>query len=188
LTTDPFRGTLGPVRIKEHSRWRADLRWGAMWAGGAAAVYSLYVLLLTVLRWSTYWPQYKTSTWRIIGAYWCAAAVLTVVLASLRPILDRRWGAALAGALGGATVYGVIALSLGDPSSTGVAVACAGFGALGGLGLGVVFYDDEYGELISEKRERRRIAILVAGGVVALFIIWAMCYPPLCLLGGRYCS
>lgn len=175
------------MRIKKHSRWRADLRWGAICAGGPAAVFSLYVLLLTVLRWSTYWPRYNTSTWRIIGAYWCAAAVLTIVLASVRPILDRRWGAALAGALGGATVYGVIALASGDPSTAGVAIACAGIGALGGAGLGVVFYDDEHGEIISEKRERHRIAILVACGVVALLIIWAMCYPPLCFLGGRYC-
>jgi hypothetical protein len=40
---------------------------------------------------------------------------------------------------------------------------------------------------ISGMREVRRIAILIAAGVVLFFVVWAMTYPPLCWLGGKYC-
>ena len=41
--------------------------------------------------------------------------------------------------------------------------------------------------VITGKREVGRVAVLIMCGAVAFFIIWAMCYPPLCWLGGRYC-
>jgi hypothetical protein len=64
------------------------------------------------------------------------------------------------------------------------AVVVAGIGGFLGLGLGLVFYDDTYGTPISTMREVRRIAIIVTIGVAVGALIWILCYPPLCLLGG----
>lgn len=40
---------------------------------------------------------------------------------------------------------------------------------------------------ISGAREVRRVGILIAAGIVLFFVVWAMTYPPLCWLGGKYC-
>lgn len=40
---------------------------------------------------------------------------------------------------------------------------------------------------ISGEREVRRVGILIAAGAVLFFVVWAMTYPPLCWLGGKYC-
>lgn len=60
-------------------------------------------------------------------------------------------------------------------------------GIAGGLLGSSIFGPDRVEEEITGRREVRRITVIVACGVVAFFIIWAMCYPPLCWLGGRYC-
>ena len=145
------------------------------------------VLIQTVLHWSTYWPRYHTTTWRILAGYWGAAAVFTVILTVLRPWLGRRGGAALAGLLGGATVYGVMGLVTAMTSELGDVLATSIIGGLMGLGLGVVTYDDDHGERMTEKREGHRVAVMIAGGLVLIFLVWAMTHPPLCWLGGKYC-
>lgn len=40
---------------------------------------------------------------------------------------------------------------------------------------------------ISGEPEVRRVGILIAAGIVLFFVVWAMTYPPLCWLGGKYC-
>jgi hypothetical protein len=166
-----------------------DLRWGAGWAGLFAAVYSLEILLRSALNGSTRWDgsALQTTMWRILAGYWGVAAVLSAVLAFLRPWLGRRGGAALAGLLGGAAVYGVIGLTVDNSSEWSVTLAVSITGGLAGLGLGVVMYDDDHVERISKEREGRRIAVIIAGGILLAFITWAMTYPPLCWLGGKYC-
>lgn len=57
----------------------------------------------------------------------------------------------------------------------------------GGLLGSSTFGPERFDEEITGKRETRRIAVIIACGAVAFFVIWAMCYPPLCWLGGRYC-
>jgi xanthine/uracil permease len=145
------------------------------------------VLIQTVLHRSTYWSRYHTTTWRILAGYWAAAAVVAVILAVLRPWLGRRGGAALAGLLGGAAVYGVVGFVSSEASELGVVFVTAILGGLIGLGLGLVFYDDDHSERMSEEREGHRIAVMIAGGLVLIFLVWAMTHPPLCWLGGKYC-
>jgi hypothetical protein len=146
------------------------------------------VLIQTVLQRSTYWSRYHTTTWRILAGYWGAAAVVAVILAVMRPLLGRRGGAALAGLLGGAAVYGVIGFDLAKASELGDVFGFSILGGLLGLGVGVVFYDDDHSERMSEERQGRRIAIMIAGAAVLIFVTWAMTYPPLCWLGGKYCK
>lgn len=141
-----------------------------------------------MLQQSTYWPRYHTTTWRILAGYWSAAAVFAVILTLLRPWLGRRGGAALAGLLGGAAVYGIVGLVSAGAPEADVAIGTAILGGLCGLGMGVVFYDDDHGERMSDEREGRRMAIMIAGGIVLVILTWAMTYPPLCFLGGKYCK
>jgi hypothetical protein len=177
-----------PARVAAHShKWRADFRWAARLTGAFAGIYSAVVLLQTVLQRSTYWSRYHTTTWRILAGYWGAAAVVAVILAYLRPWLGRRGGAALAGLFGGVAVYGVVGLATGKASDWGDVVATAILGGLLGLGLSMVFYDDDHSERMSTERQGHRIAFMLAGAVVLIFLTWAMTYPPLCWLGGKYC-
>jgi len=50
-----------------------------------------------------------------------------------------------------------------------------------------IFGPERVEEEITGKREARRITVIVVCGAVAFFLIWAICYPPLCWLGGWYC-
>lgn len=173
--------------VHKTRNWAADMTWGIGSAAAFASAYSLYVLVLTVLRRGSYWPQYHATSWNIIGAYWTAAVIVGSILGVLRPWIDRRWGAGVAGFLTGAIVYSAIGLAMRLPVDWTMFSIVAIIGGLIGLGLGLVFYDDGHDDPIQPVRERHRIAVIIAAGVVLGFVIWVLCYPPMCLLGGRYC-
>ena len=59
-------------------------------------------------------------------------------------------------------------------------VAGASFGS-------AMFGPERAPAVITGGREVGRVAVILACGAAAIFIVWAMCYPPLCWLGGRYC-
>jgi hypothetical protein len=176
------------VITKRHTHaWRADLLWGVGTGAVCALSYTAYVLFFTVVRRNSYWARYHTTSWRIIAGYWSAGIIAGVALGILRPLLSRRWGWAIGGAIAGSVAYSAIMITTQMAVGWIFFVMMAGIGAFGGLGLGLVFYDDTYGTPISTMREVRRIAVIVTIGVTVGALIWILCYPPVCLLGGRYC-
>jgi hypothetical protein len=56
-----------------------------------------------------------------------------------------------------------------------------------GCGMSTVILEGPSVTEISGAREVRRVGILIAAGIVLFFVVWAMTYPPLCWLGGKYC-
>jgi hypothetical protein len=58
----------------------------------------------------------------------------------------------------------------------------------GVLGALIIGDDSTAATSMPAKRQARRARILIVGGIVLMFLTWAMTYPPLCFLGGKYCK
>jgi hypothetical protein len=182
----PIAGT--NFQTRQARDWRADMICGIGSTAALAGAYSAYVVVLTALRRDSHWPQYHTTTWNLIGAYWIAALVAGSALGVLRPWLNRRWGAGVAGFFTGVVVYSAAGLAMQLPVNWIAFSIVAIVGGLAGLGLGLVFYDDAHDGAMSVTRDRRRVAAIIAIGIVLGLVVWALCYPPMCWLGGRYCQ
>jgi hypothetical protein len=131
----------GPIRS---CIWRPmppmDFSWGFGWSLAFATGYSIFVLLLSVLRRATYWPTYNLSTWQIIGIYYAAAIINGLVLSVSRPLLKWRLGAFFVGMLVAGVVYGLFGLKMIGWHEAVVWMALV-LSVLVGGGLGIVFYD-----------------------------------------------
>jgi hypothetical protein len=100
-----------------------DLRWGLGNGLFYAAGFSALVLVLALFRGSTDYPEYGTTTWRVIRVYFAAGVLGGLLVGWLRPITSHRWGARTVGALVGTVVYGSAMLATDIPSSAGVVIA-----------------------------------------------------------------
>ena len=94
-----------------------DLRWGLGNGLFYAAGFSVLVLILALLRGSTDYPEYGTTTWRIIRVYFAAGLLGGLLVGWMRPFTSRRWGAIAVGALIGVVVYGSAMLATDMPAS-----------------------------------------------------------------------
>jgi hypothetical protein len=100
-----------------------DIRWGVGNGLFYALGFSGLVLVLALFRGSTEYPEYGTTTWRIIRVYFAAGVLGGLVLGWLRPVTSRRWGARAVGALIGTIVYGSAMLATDIPRSAGLVIA-----------------------------------------------------------------
>jgi drug/metabolite transporter (DMT)-like permease len=89
-----------------------NVRWGMTWGLAMAAGFSLYVIVLTVLRGSPRFDAYGMTTWTIIVTYFGAGIVAGSAIGFLRPLTRWWWGAILTGAIGGMCVYGAISYAM----------------------------------------------------------------------------
>ena len=77
-----------------------------------ATAFSVYVLLLTLLRGSARFETYGMTTWGIIATYYGAGLAVGALVGVLRPLTRWALGAVMVGAVGGICVYGAIAYAM----------------------------------------------------------------------------
>jgi hypothetical protein len=66
---------------------------GVAWGFGLATCFSIFVLLLAILRGSTVYENYGgLTTWRVIALYFATGLVGGVVFGLLRPLTNRYAG------------------------------------------------------------------------------------------------
>jgi hypothetical protein len=85
-----------------------NLAWGLAWALAGATVLSAYVLILTLIRGSTRFESYGTTTWGVLASYYGAALVAGPAVGFLRPLVRSAVGAVIVGILVGTVVYGAV--------------------------------------------------------------------------------
>ena len=149
------------------SELSGNLKWGVGIGAAMATVYSLFVLGLSVLNGSTYWPEYRTSTWMIIAGYYVAGLGGGAVVGAIRPLTRWRIGTFFVGWIGGSIAYGAIAVATGlqrDAPWWLALIPGAGFG-----GLALVLQDQARAPTAA--RARPRLVFLVVGIIAALMLI-----------------
>jgi hypothetical protein len=113
-----------------------NLGWGIAWGLAFAALLSLFVAVLAVLRGSAYFDPYDLHLSQIAGLYVLAGILAGSVAGLFRPLIRSRVGGTFVGALVGPFVYGTISFAMGDRGGDLVFVALvAGLpvGALSGF-------------------------------------------------------
>jgi hypothetical protein len=74
------------------------------------------MLALALVRGSTRYEQYQTTTWGIIRSYFAAGLLGGAVFGLLRPVAARgRFGAMVVGIVVGPFVYGAVAVAMTGP-------------------------------------------------------------------------
>lgn len=106
-----FRAEVHAELSRRPTRWES-VRWGLEWGIGMAVVFSLFVIVQSLLRGSFYYERYSISTWTIVGAYAVAGITAGIVAGVLRPMTARRAGAILLGMLVGVVVYGIVGIAM----------------------------------------------------------------------------
>ena len=106
--------------VQDQSGWFAsigeNLIVGIAWGLAMALIFSLLILGLAVLRGSTRYEQYGTTTWGIIESYFGAGVLGGSVYGLLRPLAAAgRLGATVVGVLVGPFVYGAVAVAMDGP-------------------------------------------------------------------------
>jgi len=119
-----------------------NFRWALGWTFSFATAFSAYVILITLARRSTWFESYQMSTWTIILAYYLAALLAGVALATLRPWGDSRIGSYFLGVIIGFLVYGSIGVMMVGfkPLAFWIAAIVSLFTG----GLGVVVHDEGF--------------------------------------------
>ena len=97
-----------------------------------AAVLSLLVVVQAFLDGGTAVAAHGMTVARVVAAYWLAGAAAGLLVGALRPWFHTRLGLALAGWVGGATVYGVVGLVRNGATSDTVSMAAI-LGLIGGV-------------------------------------------------------
>ena len=136
-----------------------------------ATVLSAYVLLVSILRGSFYWPRYGMSAAQIIGAYYAGGLAAGGAIGALWPLTRSQMGSGLVGAIGGTLVYGAVAVAMGHAREAWLALIP---GVLGGGGLAVVWWGEAHPDRVRQARKRSILAILSVGAVlIVLALIYA---------------
>jgi hypothetical protein len=142
-------------------RPRSDIGWGVRQGLILASGYSLWVLLLSVVRGSTSWPQYHTTAWVIIGGYFLVGLTGGALVGALLPVTAWRVGTFVVGWMAGTVIYGGLGFVMGHLHDWWL-------GTIPGLaigGLAVVKQDQE--RLGAELKTRwSLVAVLVALGTL----------------------
>ena len=91
---------------------------GIGWGLVMATIFSLFVAGMAVLRGSTHYEQYNTTTFTIIKTYFAAGVLGGAVFGLLVPIARAgRFGAVLVGMAVGPFVYSAIGVASDGPSA-----------------------------------------------------------------------
>jgi len=145
-----------------------NLRWSFGWTLAGATTFSLYVLLVALVRGSVHFERQGVTVWQIIAGYYAAALVSGLALGLLRPLTDSRLGSYILGAVVGFCVYGAIGVGMYGPTAEVAGVA--GVLALGTGGLGVVYYDG--GPSFSASMPRAKLVAYGIALLAALVLLW----------------
>lgn len=94
------------------STLRRNILWGLVWGLGTATLFSLYVVVLALVRGRWEFEQFGVTGTTILATYYVAGAIGGAVIGLLRPTLFHWLGAMLAGILAGMFVYGGISRAL----------------------------------------------------------------------------
>jgi hypothetical protein len=131
----------------------------------AATAFSAYVLVLSLLRGSLYWPKYEMTTGQIVAGYFGAAIVAGPVVGLLWPLTRWQSGAAVVGTLGGTIIYGAIGVAMGHAREAWFIGLIPG--VLIGGGLAAVWWSDAHPDSVRKDRTRS-VAILLGVGIVLI--------------------
>jgi hypothetical protein len=89
-----------------------NLLWGLACTLFGATALSVYVLVLTLVRRSTWFEPYGVTTWTIIGTYYGAGVLAGLVLGILRPLTHTLVGTLIVAVLAASIVYGAIGFAM----------------------------------------------------------------------------
>lgn len=90
--------------------WK-NLRWGIVSGLIFAALFSIWVAVLALLRGSTRFEEYGVSLWRILESYFAGGICAGAVVGLARPLTKYRIGAAFVGILAAGPVALAIAIA-----------------------------------------------------------------------------
>jgi hypothetical protein len=112
-----------------------NLRWGVLNGLAGAAAFSALLVILAILRGSTNYEQYGTTTWGIVSSYFAAGLVAGIALGILRPITKHWLGILVTAILCSICIYGAVGYAADGRLDLGMAVT---LGTLVGGPVGVV--------------------------------------------------
>ena len=145
----------------------ANVRWGLRWGLLFATAFSLWVLAASLLRGSFDWPQYGTTTWGVVAAYYVAALIGGTAVGILRPLSNWRIGTFVLGWIVGSLVYGAVAVVTGI--AKGGPWWLATILGLPAGGIALVTQDEDRGDT---ETSWRFITIVVGVGTVLVLLMY----------------
>jgi hypothetical protein len=89
-----------------------NLLWGLAWGLGTATLFSLYVVVLALVRGTWEFEKFGVTGTTILATYYAAGAIGGIVVGLLRPTLHHWLGSMVVGILAGMFVYGGISRAL----------------------------------------------------------------------------
>lgn len=96
------KGTLGMVAILR------NIVLGGMAGAGIASLYSLYALMLFVSNGSGAFADVDSTLGQVVASYYIGWTLAGSVIGAIRPILQWRVGAAVAGFVGASAVFATV--------------------------------------------------------------------------------
>jgi hypothetical protein len=133
-----------------------------------ATFYSVYVLMVALLRRSFTFPQYHTSAAVIIAGYYVAALVTGTIVGVLWPLTRTAWGSFLVGSIGGTMTYGSIALIVVREGPLWLMLIP---GVIVGGGIALVWHSKEHPDPRGHRQGRTILLILGVGLVLILLAV-----------------
>ncbi len=129
-------GRVGMIRTLKR-----NIIWGIAWGLGVATLFSLYVVVLALIRGTWLFPPFGVSGVRILTTYYVTGAIGGIVIGLLRPWLRYWQGSFAVGLLAGLLIYGGISYALqGRPDLLMAAL----LGLLVGGPGGILFWHREW--------------------------------------------
>lgn len=98
--------------MNRKSTLSGNLAWGLKYGLGLAALFSILVSVLALIRGSDWNPTHQVSTRSLILGYAVAGVLGGLVVGLLRPLTTHRLGATLVGMLAGVFAYSAVALAM----------------------------------------------------------------------------